>query len=187
MRWLLVVILMVSLGLNLGLAWRLARTEDPPEPRDRSGRFGPGHAMHDSTRWRGFLERRLERMRVELELDEEQVAAFRALHEGAQGLGRQFRAIESGRRDVFRGIADGTRDADEVRRTLAELSRRQRSVDSLIVEKLLQELEILTPEQRPRYLEMLPGERFGGPGEHGPGTRGGKDGHGRRHGRRGGG
>ncbi|MCP4571584.1 MAG: periplasmic heavy metal sensor [bacterium] len=180
MRWLLVVVLMVSLGLNAGLAWRLSRFEDRAGPPDRPWNEKAGHALRDTSKWRGFLERRLEHLRRELDLDENQVDAFRTLHSEAHGLGRRFRNVQSSRLEVFERVVDGQIDPDGVRAAVTELSRRQAAVDSLIVEKVLQELEILRPEQRSEYLRMLPRERFGGrgPGEHGRG--GGRNGQGRR-------
>ena len=43
----------------------------------------------------------------------------------------------------------------------AELGSAQASLDSLIAEKLLAEMEFLTPRQQALYLEELPMERFG--------------------------
>lgn len=180
MRWLLIVALLVSLGLNAGLAWRLGRQETPERRPGWSAGETRGHALRDTSKWRGYLERRLDRMQRDLDLTDDQVQAFRTLHGEAHGLGRRFHVVETGRRQVFEGIAAGEITPDSVRSAMAGLSRRQAAIDSLIVDKMLQEMAILTPEQRPEYLRMLPMERFGGRRTGGRGRDGGKDGHGPR-------
>lgn len=65
-------------------------------------------------------------------------------------------------------------DQDGIRRAIAELGQEQAVLDSLVAETVLQEMAVLTPEQRGSYLEMLSfemGGPRGGRGRGGPGHR----------------
>ena len=175
--WLLV--LLVSLGLNLGLGlrqWQI-RQEAPARPGDQkhhrmenSGR--PAHAFPDSGRWGDFARQRLQRMAERLDLSPEQITLLadaqetrgRLLHENR-------RQVENLRRSLHGLMQVEPVDEARVRAAIADLSRRQASLDSLAAEALLQEMQILEPNQRIRYLRMLPlqGGAMGPGGRRGPG------------------
>jgi len=188
MRWFLVVALLVSLGFNVGLAWRLANDDQNAAPHRRGGGEHSGRAMRDSSAWSHRLDLRFHRLARALDLDAEQCAAFRELHrDGARGMHRRFRDVDVVRRRLAGLMSAGAVDPDSVRAAMTELSRRQAVVDSLAADNLLRELEILTAEQRREYLRLLPLDRLGGRGRRGHGAGDGPDGHRPRHGRPGGG
>lgn len=176
--WLL--ILLVSLGLNLGLGlrqWQIRQEVSVRSGEQRHDRMEhpdrPAHALPDSGRWGDFARQRLQRMAERLDLSPGQVALLadaqetrgRLLHENR-------RQVESLRSSLHALMQVEPVDEDRVRSAIADLSRRQASLDSLAAEALLQEMQILEPDQRIRYLRMLPlqgrplgpGGRRGGPG-----------------------
>jgi len=174
------LILLVSLGLNLGLGWavlRSVRSEPPRPPLDgRDMRERP--APDDTASWHRMMERRVDRLASLLDLEPEQAARMQQLQKYNAPLVRaQRERIEAARQRV-RDVADA--EATEViRGALAGLRHAQGELDSLTQEFLLQEFTVLNPEQRARYLELLPLDpwrsgRSGGPG--GPGGPGGREG-----------
>ena len=176
MRKFWILVLLISLGLNLGLGVRLLRTggaEEMPLPgRGGAGRGGPEwerRAGADSTVWRRFMDRRLEHLASRLDLRPEQVAAFRTAQmvreEALRGKRRELAAARS-RVRLLLGAGDADRPA--VRAAMVAIGRRQAEMDSLAAETFLQELEVLDPAQRERYLDFLPEDGHRGPGP-GPG------------------
>lgn len=186
MKWILALILCLSLGLNVGLGLRLAGRDSGEDPFPPPS-LGEDPAV-DDTVWQRRLERRFDRLAAVLKLGPEQRAAFRELHaEGADRMQRRYREVAAGRRRLLAQVTAGDVDTDSVRTVMADLSRRQVALDSLAADRLLRELEILTPDQRREYLRLLPLDRFGGPGRKGHGPRGGHGARGHRQGRPGGG
>lgn len=192
--WLL--ILLVSLGLNLGLGLRMLqiRREEPPRPgemmrhrledrmEDRmEGRLegrpedqgGPAHALADSGRWGDFAKQRLQRMAERLDLSPDQITLLsRAQETRGPLLHRNRLQVERIRLSLHEMMQADPVDEARVRAAIADLSRRQTALDSLATEALLQEIQILEPNQRERYLRMLPlqgGRPMAGGGRRGPG------------------
>ncbi len=183
--WLL--LLLISLGLNLGLGMRLVRSGPGNPPPIGNARWGGPDgkprwerpAPGDSTAWRRVMGRRMDHLARQLDLSPEQLDHFRE----AQGV--TFRRLQAPRRALLRArtqlrdlMAAEKVDRVAVRRAMAELGRRQAVVDSLVAETVVGELQVLDPDQRLRYLDFLPIAAGHGPGR-GPGRAGG--------GRRGGG
>lgn len=172
------LILLVSLGLNLGLGYRLLNRPAPPEgpgflnmedkgrpldgPPRRGGPEGRpdrewGVSRRDSSQWRQLMADRMDRVARRLELTPEQVEVFRAAHRANEPrILAQRGQVDEARERLQAVIAGEGTDPDSVRRAISELGHRQAVLDSLITETLLQEMEILTPEQRARYLQILP-------------------------------
>ena len=174
--WLL--ILLVSVGLNLGFAWQLWQKE----PRE-SG-LHDGHRVHrrlqhedhwpakgDTAAWREMGRRRMDRVATRLGLAPEQAEIFRKFHEETVHHLGDKRALVTQSRDELRTLlAAAVVDSAAVRRTLHELGRRQAVLDSLVTESFMKEMSVLDPEQREHYLRMMP---FGGdPGPEGRPRRG---------------
>jgi Spy/CpxP family protein refolding chaperone len=165
------LILLVSLGLNLGLGWALwqGRGSEPPRPPqgERVGRERP--AAGDTAAWRRMMKRRIERLSARLDLSAAQAEQLQALQLANGPLVRaQHERIEAARDQVR--VATGAAAYDEVavRAALASLRRAQADLDSLTQEFLLQECGLLTPAQRTRYLELLPLEPWRGGRPSGP-------------------
>lgn len=183
--WLL---LFVSLGLNLGLGWRLLNpSPEAPSagPGDRwsehregegqrggrgrgGGRYGQRceflrPAPGDTSAWRQMMERRLERITSRLDLTPEQVASFRVTHrDAATRFRKQRMEIENAEKKLFDLAARVPVPADSVRVAVRDLGRRRALLDSLVTEAMLRELDSLDPEQRRLYLQILPWSRGGG-------------------------
>lgn len=181
MIWLL---LLLSLGLNLGLGYRLMKSDAPEGHRfpgrdkgkwmqDRSTRWnGPGAKMwdsrSDSTHWRQAMSRRLSHIAQRLELTPDQVAALESVQqENLQALFGYRLEVEEARAQLHDVIAAGTVDGDQVRSAIKEIGLRQARLDSLLTEAILVEMEILDQDQRGRYLQLLPVLRGEGPGRAG--------------------
>ena len=102
MKRLLVLLLLVSLGLNVGLAVRLRQAPAPAGDRPWRGRAermmpAPG----DSQAWHDRMERRMDRMADRLGLDPAQRQAMRAHHQRTEvELRTRFRALEQARADL---------------------------------------------------------------------------------------
>lgn len=185
MNRVLKLLLLVSLGLNLGLGWALLRgrelSDGPRPPQDARGwRERPAPA--DSAAWRRMMEHRLERLAARLDLAPDQAAHLKALQEANGPLVRAGRdRIEAARRAVRQAADGGPFDDGQVRAALRDLRRTQADLDSLTQEFLLQECAVMSAEQRARYLELLPLDPWRSPRPDGPGE---PDGHGRGEGRR---
>ena len=193
-RWWL-LLLLVSLGLNAGLGFRLATggrggevpaiTADPGGgPRD----LGIGLALADSATWQTGVERRLTRLQRRLGLEGELAARFADIHRvGARhvrGLGRE---LQMHRRELRASMVAQDLDPALVRLRVAALAAAQARLDSAVAEAMLAELEILPPESQVRYLATIPWQRWGagereGRPDHGPRGRGSGRGQGRRSG-----
>lgn len=171
------ILLLISLGLNLGLGLRLVRPDyqsngtdvallpavgdDPPGPRPAPG---------DSTAWRQFMGRRLAHLTTRLELRPDQVRIFAAAQATTERLRRQKRHELLASRARLRDLTTAAViDRAAVRGAMADMARRQAEMDSLAAETLLDELEILDAVQRARYLDFLPdgGGRHQGRGRRG--------------------
>lgn len=191
MNRLLRLLLLVSIGLNLGLGWAVLREGDgrrgsPGRPAtDRAWRDRP--APGDTAAWRRVMDHRLERLAEMLDLEPAQADQLQRLQQQNGPLMRAARQRVEDGRDSVRAAVD--RDAfgeGGVRDALRDLRRAQADLDSLAQEFLLQEFAVLTPAQRVRYADILPMDPGRGPradGPRGPGVPGERPrrGSGRRH------
>jgi Spy/CpxP family protein refolding chaperone len=173
------LILLVSVGLNLGLGWAVLRSvrdgEHRPSPAGRTWRDRP--ASEDSAGWRRMMQHRVDRLSSLLDLEPEQAARLQQLQKSNAPLVRaQRERIEAARLQV-RTVADAdSYDGTVVRGALAGLRRAQADLDSLTQEFLMQELALMTAPQRARYLELLPLDPWRSGRPDGPGGRDGESG-----------
>jgi Spy/CpxP family protein refolding chaperone len=183
MKRLWLLILLVSVGLNLGLAWQMWKEGDGTKGLHarHEGRWSKNQERHwpakgDSAAWHRMGHERMDRVSSRLELDQEQAEAFRESHaETIHRLGDKRALVRESRDELRALMAEGVIDSTAVRATLHELGRRQAVLDSLVAESFMAELSVLDPEQRAHYLQMMP---FGGsPGFEGRPGRG-RGGHG---------
>ncbi len=161
--WMLV--LLVSLGLNLGLGYRLwqerSRVSEPffrPVSVRGSGR--PGFDKPDSLWRKNMAGRRLRHMTAALDLTPDQVFALQKVQQKRvdwiQRQGHQMDELRARMRAIL-----GNPDADPalVRAAVHDMGRKQAELDSLVTETIMAELKVLDPSQRETYLHMLPIER----------------------------
>jgi Spy/CpxP family protein refolding chaperone len=174
-----ILVLLISLGLNLGLGIRLLG--DRGEPGGRGGFRqnkelwrGEGRRAHqDSVTNHKMFHRRLDHVTGELDLSPEQREAFGKVLQETGRLLMQKRALIAEKRDLLHTlVTDDNIDKDGVRAAIAELGQEQAVLDSLVAETVLQEMEVLEPGQRGRYLELLSFDKGGAGHRHGGGGRG---------------
>jgi Spy/CpxP family protein refolding chaperone len=188
MGWL---VLLISLGLNLGLGLRLWKATETGPREERTERWSGrrGNFTHregeqglrerfptdqgDTSAWRGIMSRRLDRMAERLDLTPEQV---QFLHRSQEANFPRFVdqrvQLEAARNRLHGIIFQSEVDPDSVRTAIRTVGIQQARFDSLITEALLKEMDILEPAQRTGYLRLLPVMRDSGPGrEHRSGRR----------------
>lgn len=163
-----VLVLLISLGFNLGLGLRLLgdrgeqdglqELEKVPEFSRVRGRW----ADQDTTARRKMFTRRMERIADMLDLGPEQREMFQKVHTGTGHLLMQKRVLIGEKRDLLHALlTDQEIDQDRIRGAISELGKEQAVLDSLVAETVLQEMAVLDPAQRARYLEVLSFERGG--------------------------
>ncbi len=174
--WILVGLLLVSVGLNAGLAMRLARSGEAPEgPPPGWSPEGPPAGEPETPpdpadpRTRRLMRERLERLTAALELTPQQLEAFVAVHEASAPRFFANRSAVARLRRELRDLALAP-DVDRagVLARQQQLSVLQAQLDSVVVETMLAEVGLLTPEQRERYRTIMP---WGEPGRRGGGHR----------------
>ncbi len=174
MKRIWMLLLLLSLGLNIGLGYKvLTRHADPGEfMRGGSGRFGERghgrrqHTARDSTAWQQMSRQRLARLTVKLELTPEQVEAFTRIQQQTIPQLRQRRmTVGQIRGRLYAACMRNEAGPDSVRQVVTQLNEAHGRLDSLITETLLAELDLLTPHQREQYLNSMPWEI--GPGRRG--------------------
>ena len=175
--WMLV--LLISLGLNLGFGLRMLKDRGGPGERrhfsrgEQSHRFQGRWADRDSVSRRDMFNRRMERISETLGLDTAQREVFRRVHAETGRLLMRKRIVISEKRDLLHDLVTSeVVDQDQIRAAIAELGQEQAVLDSLVAETVLQEMAVLDPDQRGRYLEVLSFEKQGYGRNRGRGGRG---------------
>jgi len=180
MKQLIWIVLFISLGLNLGLAYRVLSgrqaTGDPTlrpvterrewtTPRgDRPWRRPSSSVLADSSGWAEMARNRLGRLAVRLGLAGEQRERFTAVHLAAATEIREQRlALYDSRSDLYRLYTEPEIDRDAVGAAAAEIAVLQGRLDALVADVLFEELTLLDAEQRARYLALMPWEVGSGP------------------------
>lgn len=173
MKRILILLLVLSLGLNVSLLVRQLRGGGPPP----AGRMGAGRtwpAVGDTQAWHDRIERRAGHMSDHLGLDAEQREIFRQHHrEAARDMLQHRQRVEAGRREIRRLVLQDPVDPAAVRAAVVRLGHEQAVMDSLVAEKLLEEMALLEPEQRVKLLGMLHWDHDADHGRPGHGRRGG--------------
>ena len=153
------IVLLLSLGLNVGLGANYLRHRQPPPPPPEAP--GPDDDTERPAASREqveqYMRHRLDRMAQELDLSDEQQGRLWNLHEtvGREVFSRRAAMFEArGRlREVYR---QDPLDRDLLRTMQRKMSALQADLDSVVVEILFEERSILTPEQRQNYGGMFP-------------------------------
>ncbi len=174
-----VLVLLISLGLNLGLGLRLLGDrpgKDGPPFSGRDGEFrrtGGRWADQDTSVRRKMFAQRMNHMAERLDLSPEQQVVFQEVHRETGRMLMQKRILIGKKRELLHTLVTSDRiDKDGIRVAIAGLGREQAVLDSLVAETVLQEMDVLEPGQRVRYLEMLSFEKEGRAGRRGRGAPG---------------
>jgi len=172
MKKVLVLLLLISLGLNLGLGLTLLRNQpaERPSPGSWGAHDGPhpeggpppeGGPGQGNPFGKNFLERKLRFLEDRLDLDGAQLAALRQVHEDAStGVRSQAERVRAARLQLRE--AAGAPLEEDLRGLIAHVGQEQARLDSLVTEVMFQELDILDREQRRKYLDLMPANRFEG-------------------------
>ncbi len=160
-----VLLLLISLGLNVGLGVRVVRQGQEGALPGRGidgterlvGQRWERPAPSDSTAWRQFMGRRVEHLARRLELRPEQIVAFKAAQQmTGRPMRRKRREMSLTRTRLQELMATADVDRPAVRHTMARMAQMRAEMDSLTAETMLGELEILDSDQRAKYLDFLP-------------------------------
>ncbi len=169
MKRFLVLLALISLGLNVGLWVRLSseQTRSAPgcipsephsvlhergKPSDRHPEKGERGAFR-----RGIVDKRLEYVIKQLGLDNDKASEFKEIHGKAiEGFKEQRQTIVKAQKTLVEAAGQPGFEISIIRPLIAEVGRQQAKLDSMVTETMLQELEILDDEQRSRYMEILP-------------------------------
>jgi len=153
-KW-LVLALLVSVSFNAGLLVKFAGGRGDMTRRTGGSRSWP--ALEDTHAWHARIDHRASHMSERLSLDPGQHEAFLEHHrETAAAILERRRSQQAVRRELRDIVMEQPLDAERLRRAVAQLGQAQAVLDSVVAEKLLQEMEILEPEQRLHMLRMLP-------------------------------
>jgi hypothetical protein len=173
--WLLLLSLGLNVGLGLGLLSHRSTSEtgsDPPRPQRSGFRFQP--TVWDSVYRAEQAHHRVGRLARRLGLAPEMGERLGRVHmEALPGIHRHRLAVHAARGRLHQAVLAPEPAPDSVRVLLEDLHRAQARLDSLVTETLLRELSLLSPEERARYLAMMPWDFGGGPRGPAPGRRGG--------------
>lgn len=166
------LILLISVGLNLGLGYRLL--VGGPAGREPRGAFPAGQRLRpprdagippdaprfgpeDPERWRDFLQVRLAMLAERLDLSPQQQQAFeQSQSAAAERVGPQLQLVREARRALHRLTLTADAPPESLRLAIRRVALRQAVMDSLVTETLLAELQVLSPEQRRIYMTLMP-------------------------------
>lgn len=151
-RWWLIIVLLLSLGLNLGfLASRVVqqRTQDPSEGT-------VSDPVEDPTRRDRPVPRLIRRMADELGLEGERRAAFVEIQRTFFQQTLEARARMADLQEDVRGeVTSADPDRQQLDQLLSELSTAHRDLEGAFVTNLLDARELLDDDQERRYMRFL--------------------------------
>ena len=144
-RWWLVIVLLLSLGINAGILAALAvgKFQGRVEPRRSPVPFeGPMHDARNLARGVG--------------LDTEGSARFRELHREFFETAREQRRNSMGlRRELLSEVTADDPDRDEIEAILRRISESELEMERALVDTMLDARDILDENQEKRYLHFL--------------------------------
>lgn len=147
------LVLAVSVGLNVGLLYRVL-TPGPDGDGREERRRPPPVDMGTA------LEGHLDRMTEHLGLHDGQRAAIQAVHEERlPGILAQRRVAADLRAEVVAHFERPEIDPEEFRALVRRLAEARGRLDALVAEAMLGEAAVLTLEQRRSYAEEMPWSR----------------------------
>lgn len=156
MRRALVILLLLSLGLNAGLLWsrwqatRVDRVEMGPQ-------HGPARGGGPGPPGRGWARHRVEALGRRMDLDAERRRLLdETLSELEPALTDARRSLWEARRELGGALREAEPDRQRILDLQREVSLRQAVLDSLVTEALLREAAVLRPEERMRSGRWFP-------------------------------
>lgn len=153
-RWVLTaLVLSLALNIGFGLAWfthqRVLSTAPGVHRSLHAEGRGPGsRRFHDGDWARGRASRLHRELRLDPHRRDQLLASLEPLE---PEISQTRRELSRTRRDFARALHVAEPDRAQVMLLRKELSRLQAQLDSLVVEALLREAEVLPPEERERF------------------------------------
>lgn len=164
------ILLALSLGLNAGLLfvhfspWADIPDLQRPRPRGQEVGGAPGPMSHPGGA-ESFIRDRIARVGKRLDLNDDQIKSMADILDGVmpEMIARRehIRDLRAQMRDEY--LLPEV-DANRIQELRVEADLAQSALDSIMVETMLKEARILTPEQREAYFQLMP---FGERGKHG--------------------
>jgi Spy/CpxP family protein refolding chaperone len=146
------IVLLLSLGLNLGFGLHLLRVA----PQPSAGPPLPEREA-DQAQVERFMQRRLDRMAERLDLTVSQRDALWALHrEHGEDVFARRQELQQARSALHELLSAAEPTLPGVHDAQRQISRLQAALDSVVVDVMYRERAILTPQQREAYRGLFP-------------------------------
>jgi Spy/CpxP family protein refolding chaperone len=145
-RWWLWIVLLLSLGVNVGILTTLAvdhlRRDDAPLPASAGGPLRPG------PRFQNLADR--------LGLEGERRERFLAIQQRAfERMRAERQRLMGARLALRRELVSGSSDRARIDTLLAEVTAAQAALERALIDSLLETREVLDPEQQRMYLRFV--------------------------------
>lgn len=158
-RWILVVLLLLSVGLNIGLlAQRGGERRERQERREArlEARQNPGNAESRAARERPMLKRLLDRMVEEVGVAGEQRGKFVAIQESFFDRTLATREkLRQSQRALRDNLSSPQPDRALAESQAAEIAAAQKEVEAAFIESFFATSAILDPDQQQRYSKLV--------------------------------
>jgi hypothetical protein len=153
MRRALLIVLLISVGLNIGLAVSLHRSRETAVALDPWQGRGPGPGLHDPGEIRPDPEGRPRRPSLE---------HLHGMRERIRPELREHRlSVHAARESLRAALSREDADEAEIMELVGAMVAAQGRIDSLVAANMVQTLRELTPEERREVLEHMPWRRHG--------------------------
>lgn len=158
-RWLIVVLLLLSIGLNIGLLAQRGREKRQREERREArleARQNPGSAGSREARERPLLKRLLDRMVDEVGVKGEQRDKFVAIQESFFDRTLATREkLRQSQRALRENLSSPQPDRALAENQAAEIAAAQKEVEAAFIENFFATSAILDQDQRQRYSKLV--------------------------------
>jgi Spy/CpxP family protein refolding chaperone len=153
MKRILLIVLLVSVGLNIGLAVSLHRSRGDARPLDPWQGRGAGPGLHDPGETRPGPEGRPGRPSLE---------RLHGMRERIRPELREHRqSVHAARESLRAALSREDVDEAEIMELVGAMVAAQGRIDSLVAVNMVQTLRELTPEERREVLDHMPWRRYG--------------------------
>lgn len=158
-RWIPVVLLLLSVGLNIGLLAQRGREKRERQERREArleARQNPGSAESRAARERPMLKRLLARMVEEVGVQGEQRGKFVAIQESFFDRTLATREkLRQGQRALRDNLSSPQPDRGLAESQAAGIAAAQKEIEAAFIESFFATSAILDPEQRQRYSKLV--------------------------------
>jgi Spy/CpxP family protein refolding chaperone len=155
-RWLIVVLLLLSVGLNIGLLAQRGREKRERQERREARQEARQNPESRAARERPLLKRLLERMVEEVGVAGEQRDKFIAIHESFFDRTLATREkLRQGQRALRDNLTSPQPDRALADSQAAEIAAAQKEVEAAFIESYFATTAILDQDQRQRYSKLV--------------------------------